>query len=74
MVAGKINTYQHTFLIVAGSLLAFLVLIAITGTRGGQHLSASTYEIAEGAVALVDYQVDSATLALTKDIFGFSAV
>ena len=74
MVIGKINTYQRTFLILAGSLLALLVLIAVVGTSGGQHLQSSAHEIAASAVALADYQVDSANLALTKDNFGFGAV
>ena len=73
MVVGEINTYQRSFLIVAGSLLALLVLIAVAGTSGGQHLQSSAYEIAEGAVALKDYQGDSANLALTNDIFGLGA-
>ena len=73
MVIGKINTYQRTFLILAGSLLALLVLIAGVGTSGGQHLQSSTHKITNGAVALADYKVDSANLALTKDIFGFGA-
>mmetsp|Transcript_58518 Transcript_58518/g.67480 ORF Transcript_58518/g.67480 Transcript_58518/m.67480 type:complete len:125 (-) Transcript_58518:466-840(-) len=74
MVMGKINNYQRTFLIVAGSLLALLVLIAVAGTSGGQHLQSSSDKIAEDAVALADYQVDSANLALTKDIFGVGTV
>jgi len=74
MIIGESNTYQRNFLIVAGSLLALLVLIAVAGTSGGQQLQSSEYEIAEGAVALTDYQVDSANLALTKDIFGVDAV
>jgi len=74
MVMGKINNYQRTFLIVAGSLLALLVLVAVAGTNGDQHLQSSTHKIAEGGVALADYQVDSANLALTKDIFGLGAV
>mmetsp|Transcript_36478 Transcript_36478/g.41293 ORF Transcript_36478/g.41293 Transcript_36478/m.41293 type:complete len:123 (+) Transcript_36478:60-428(+) len=74
MVIGKINTYQRTFLIVAGSLLALLVLIAVAGTSGGQHLQSSAHEAAEGAVVLADYRVESANLALTKDIFGLGAV
>jgi len=74
MVIGKINTYQRTFLIVAGSLLALLVLIAVAGPSGGQHLQSSADKIAEDAVALADYQVDSANLALTKDIFGVGTV
>jgi len=48
MVVGKSKIYQRSFLIVAGSLLALLVLIAIAGTSGGQHLKSSTVEIFEG--------------------------
>eukprot|EP00751_Fragilariopsis_kerguelensis_P036360 CAMPEP_0170935080 /NCGR_PEP_ID=MMETSP0735-20130129/18813_1 /TAXON_ID=186038 /ORGANISM="Fragilariopsis kerguelensis, Strain L26-C5" /LENGTH=70 /DNA_ID=CAMNT_0011338577 /DNA_START=48 /DNA_END=256 /DNA_ORIENTATION=+ len=48
IVIGKINTYQRTFLIVASSLLTLLVLIAVAGTRRGQHLQSSIPEIAEG--------------------------
>jgi len=74
MVIGKIKTYQRSFLIVAGSLLALLVLIAVTGTSGGQLLQSSAQEIAEGAMAPADNEVDSANLALTKDIFDLGAV
>jgi len=74
MVIGKINTYQRTFLIVAGSLLALLVLVAVAGTNGDQHLQSSVHELAGGAVALADYQVDSANLALSTDMFGLGAV
>ena len=74
VVIGKINNYQRTFLIVAGSLLALLVLIAVAGPIRGQHLQSSSDKIAEDAVALADYQVDSANLALTKDIFGMGAI
>jgi len=74
MVIGKINTYQRTFLIVAGSLLALLVVIAVADTSGGHQLQSAAHEITEGAVALADYQIDSANLALTKDIFGLGAV
>ena len=49
IVIGKRNTYQRTFLIVAGSLLALLLLIAVSGTGGGQHLQSSTNDIAKGA-------------------------
>ena len=73
MVIGKSNTYQRTFLIVAGSLLALLVLIAVAGTSGGHRFNSSTHEITEGVGALADYQVDTTTLALTKDIFGLGA-
>merc|ERR1712238_236002 len=74
MVIGNVDTYQRTFLIVAGSLLALLVVIAAAGTSGSQHLQSSVPEIAENVVALADYQVDSANLVLTKDIFGLGAV
>ena len=73
-MVGKINTYARTFLIVAGSLLILLVLIAVQGTSGGQHLQSSAHEITEGTVALAEYQVNSANLAHTKDIFGVGAV
>jgi len=74
MVIGKINTYQRTFLIVASSILALFVVIAVASTSGGQHLQSSTHGIAKGAVALADYQVDSSKLALTNNIFGLDAV
>ena len=61
-------------MIVAGSLLTVLVLIAVTGTSVGQHLQSSTHEIAKVEVALADNQVHSTNLALTKDIFGLDAV
>jgi len=54
MVIGKTNTYHRTFLIVAGSLLALLVLIAGAGTSSGQYLQSSVNEIAEGDAALAD--------------------
>jgi len=73
MVIGKINTYQRTFLIVAGSLLALLVLIAVASTSGGHQLQSSVHEIAKGVGAFADYQVDNANLALSKDIFGYAA-
>jgi len=74
MVIGKINTYQRTFLIVAGSLLALLVLIAVAGTSGGQLLQSSAHESNEGATALASYQVDTANSAFANDIFGLGAV
>jgi len=71
MVIRKINTYQKTFLIVAGSLLAMLVLIAVAGHSGGggdQYLTVT--EIAKGgASTLAEYQVDTTNSALAKDIF-----
>mmetsp|Transcript_25871 Transcript_25871/g.29455 ORF Transcript_25871/g.29455 Transcript_25871/m.29455 type:complete len:128 (+) Transcript_25871:105-488(+) len=74
VVIGKGNTYQRLILIVTGSFLALLVWIAVADKSGGKPLASSAYEIAEGAVALADYQVDSANLALTMDIFGSGAV
>ena len=74
VVIGKSNTYQRPLLIVAGSLLALLVLIAVAGTSGVQHLQSSTHENTEGVVSFADYHLDSANLALTKDIFGLGAV
>jgi len=74
MVILKSSTYQRFFLIVAGSILALLLWITVAGTTSGQHLQSSAHEIADDAVALAEYQVHSANLALTKDIFGASAV
>jgi len=73
-VVGKSNTYQRPFLIVANSLLVVLVLIAVAGKSGGQHLKSSAYEFAEGTSALTDYHVDSTNLATIDNIFGFGAV
>ena len=66
VVIGKGSTYQRPLLIVAGSLLTLLLLIAGAGTSGDQHTQSSTHEIAKGAVTLKDYQPDS--------IFGLGAV
>jgi len=74
MVIGKSNTYQSSFLIVAGSLLALLVWVAVAGKIGGQPLKSSVHEITKSAGALAEYQEDSASLALTTNIFGMSAV
>jgi len=74
VIIGKSNTYQRPLLIVAGSLLALLVWLAVTGKSGRQYFKSSVQEMHEGAVALADYQVDSTNLALTKDIFGLGAV
>ena len=74
MVIGKINTYQRTLLIVAGSLLALLGLIAVAGPSGGHYLQSSANDIAKDAVTLVDFQADSTNLALNKDIFGVDVV
>ena len=73
MNMGKSNTYQRPIIIVAGSLLVLLVWIAVTGKSVGQPFKSSVNEIAEGAGALADYQVDTANLAVTKDIFGLDA-
>mmetsp|Transcript_18228 Transcript_18228/g.19722 ORF Transcript_18228/g.19722 Transcript_18228/m.19722 type:complete len:133 (+) Transcript_18228:1-399(+) len=69
IVTGNINTYQRSLLIVAGSLLALLVWIAVTGKSGGRPFKSSAHEITKGASALADYTADSANLALTKDNF-----
>ena len=75
MVSGKGNAYQRPLLIVAGSLLALLVLIAVAGTSGDQYLTSSAAENAKGgADALAEYQVDSSNLALDKDISDVGAV
>jgi len=74
MVIGKINTYQRPLLVVAGSLLALLVWIVLTGESGGQPFKSSAHENTQGVGALEDYQVDTANLVLTKDIIGVSAV
>ena len=68
------NTYQRSFLIVTGSLLPLLVWIAVADKSRGHYLKSSTYETAKGAVALVDNQVDSTNIALTKDFSGLDAV
>jgi len=77
MNIGKVNTFQRQFLIVAGSLLALFLLIAVTGKSYGQHVESSAYETDTGAGtgtgALVDYQVYTANSALVLDIFGMSA-
>mmetsp|Transcript_5208 Transcript_5208/g.5785 ORF Transcript_5208/g.5785 Transcript_5208/m.5785 type:complete len:160 (+) Transcript_5208:84-563(+) len=70
---GKSNTYQRPLLIVASSLLVLLVLIAVAGKSADQHFKSSAQEIAKGAGALADYQVDTANSALEMDIFGMSA-
>ena len=67
------GNYQHLFLIFAVSLLAVLFLVVASVTTGGQHLPSSTQEIADGTVALADYQVDSANLTHTKNIFFVNA-
>ena len=70
--------YQHSFLIVAGSLLTLLVLVTIAGHSGGdggsQYLT-STAEVTKGSAgALSGYQVDTTNSALANDIFGFGVV
>jgi len=71
----KSNTYKRSIFIVAGSLLALLVWIAVLGKNVGQHLTPSAAEIAKGdAGAPAEYQVDTTYSELTKDIFGLDAV
>eukprot|EP00751_Fragilariopsis_kerguelensis_P014077 CAMPEP_0170777590 /NCGR_PEP_ID=MMETSP0733-20121128/11872_1 /TAXON_ID=186038 /ORGANISM="Fragilariopsis kerguelensis, Strain L26-C5" /LENGTH=185 /DNA_ID=CAMNT_0011120823 /DNA_START=68 /DNA_END=626 /DNA_ORIENTATION=- len=67
------NANKRSFLIIAGSLLALLVLV-VAGQNVGQDLSSSANDIAKGASALADYQVDIGNSALTNDIFGMGAV
>jgi len=76
IVIGKNITFQRPLLIVASSLLALLVLVAIAGKSGGQNLLSSAYETdaGAGAGALADYQVDTANYELAKDIFSMGAV
>ena len=74
MVIGKGNIYQHSFLIVTSSLLALLVLVAVTGKWGGHHSNLSAHEFDKAASVLADYQAETANSALVKDIFGISAV
>mmetsp|Transcript_45498 Transcript_45498/g.52553 ORF Transcript_45498/g.52553 Transcript_45498/m.52553 type:complete len:119 (-) Transcript_45498:58-414(-) len=74
VVIGKDKTYQRLILIVTGSFLALLVWIAVESNNGGHYFKSSAQEIAKGAGALVDYQLDSANLALTQDIFHVNAV
>ena len=57
-------------MIIAGSLLALLVFIAVTGKSSGKNLISSAYEMDN---ALVDYQADTSNLTLVKDNFGMSA-
>ena len=73
MIVGKSNTYQRTFLIVAGSLLAYNVLIVIAGKAAG-YTVVHTDNLAVDKGALEDHQVDATNSALAKDIFGIGAV
>eukprot|EP00751_Fragilariopsis_kerguelensis_P030133 CAMPEP_0170924618 /NCGR_PEP_ID=MMETSP0735-20130129/11777_1 /TAXON_ID=186038 /ORGANISM="Fragilariopsis kerguelensis, Strain L26-C5" /LENGTH=183 /DNA_ID=CAMNT_0011324505 /DNA_START=134 /DNA_END=686 /DNA_ORIENTATION=+ len=70
-VIGKRNTYQRPLLIVAGSLLALLVWIVVTGKSNGPYFKSSAQEITKdaGTVALADYQVDTGNSALKNDVF-----
>jgi len=54
MVIGKINTYHRTFLIVASSSLALLVLIAVAGQWGG---NCSSHEYVIGCLTRSHYFV-----------------
>ena len=71
-VIGKSNTYQRSFLIFAGSLLALNVLIVVAGKTAGYSI-VYTGGFAESAGALADYQVDTTNTALIKDSFGMGA-
>mmetsp|Transcript_42815 Transcript_42815/g.48594 ORF Transcript_42815/g.48594 Transcript_42815/m.48594 type:complete len:128 (+) Transcript_42815:75-458(+) len=70
----KSNTYQRSSLIVAGSLLALFVWIAIAGKISGQRLKSSVHEITKGVDALAVYQVNTVNLTVNKDIFGTGVV
>ena len=74
MVIGKINTYQRTVPIVAASLLALFVFIAVADTSGGQHLQSSVNDIVKSANAIADYQVYTFNLALEMNILSMGAV
>jgi len=67
------NANKRSFLIIAGSLLALLVLV-VAGQNVGQDLSSSANDIAQGASALADYQVVTANSLLSNDIFGMGTV
>ena len=67
---GHVTTYQRPLLIGAGSLIALLVWIAVSGKSGGHQLTPSAFEIVEDADTLANYQVDTAQSVLIKDIFG----
>ena len=73
MVIGKSNNYQRQFLIIAGSLLIYSILIAAAGKTSGYSI-VYTGSFAKSADAVLDYQVDTANSALTKDFFGLVAV
>ena len=49
-------------------------MVVVASKSGGQHFKLFTHEIPKSASALADYQVDTANLALTKDILGIGAV
>ena len=55
-------------------LFVCIACIQAAGTSNGQYLQSSANKITECAVALADFQVISANLALTKDIFGLVVV
>mmetsp|Transcript_1480 Transcript_1480/g.1640 ORF Transcript_1480/g.1640 Transcript_1480/m.1640 type:complete len:245 (-) Transcript_1480:279-1013(-) len=60
------NAYQHPFLIVAGSLLAFLVCIVVAGPSSGQYLKSSTpADMAQGTGSLSKNEMHS-----NEDAFG----
>eukprot|EP00751_Fragilariopsis_kerguelensis_P013287 CAMPEP_0170777208 /NCGR_PEP_ID=MMETSP0733-20121128/11642_1 /TAXON_ID=186038 /ORGANISM="Fragilariopsis kerguelensis, Strain L26-C5" /LENGTH=121 /DNA_ID=CAMNT_0011120363 /DNA_START=56 /DNA_END=421 /DNA_ORIENTATION=+ len=69
MDMGKGNTYQHPLLIVAGISLATIVFTAVACKTAGYSL-VYTGGFAESAGGLTSNQVDTANLALTKDVFG----
>jgi len=72
-------SHKHTLLIMAGSLLALLVWIAMAGHSGGgggQYVTATLDELAKGTggVLAAEYQVDTVNSALfDKDIFSLDS-
>merc|ERR1712238_61859 len=70
MVSGKSNTYQRSLLIVVSSLFALFVWIAVTSGKSSYSFKSSAQEINVGVGALADNRLDTANLALSKDIFG----
>eukprot|EP00751_Fragilariopsis_kerguelensis_P042358 CAMPEP_0171001994 /NCGR_PEP_ID=MMETSP0736-20130129/15866_1 /TAXON_ID=186038 /ORGANISM="Fragilariopsis kerguelensis, Strain L26-C5" /LENGTH=121 /DNA_ID=CAMNT_0011430141 /DNA_START=210 /DNA_END=575 /DNA_ORIENTATION=- len=69
IVIGKCYTFQRSLLIVTSSLLALLILVAVAGKTAGYSI-VYTGGFAESAGGLTSNQVDTANLALTKDVFG----
>jgi len=70
---GKSSIYRHPFFIVAASLLAWLVLVAVAG-KGGVHYSpSSAYGSDAGTLEVANYVATIDKSALMMDIFGTNA-